>query len=320
MLADHTSMRGVSGRRAIRCGRPLAGARAGAATSLALTNKPAVLASPDFNCYHSGVPGSAPAQCQLHVNPPTQLSCAADHFRRSISKNRPGVRSIPLLSRRRIPLIGISLYNCRANEPIPGTTLRSVLCVFHKLVRRSALNGRIKGGVGVSGHRSRGVVSNNVSARYTTELPRKSGCCQTDSVPRAETAAPKSHRTLHPTHCGFIPQPRSEVPSTSASPGTLASTPTQEESDRLATRSRRHRRRERRWVGGALAVEVLRRPTSVVSRVGQPAVYSDVLQSVPATALQCRRLSPSVRARARKQDGSTPTRTSHTTQKALSSN
>lgn len=30
-----------------------------------------------------------------------------------------------------------------------------------------------------------------------------------------------------PTHCGFIPQPRSRIPSTSPSPGTLASTPTQ---------------------------------------------------------------------------------------------
>ncbi len=143
--------------------------------------------------------------------------------------------------------------------------------------------------------RNRAWSATGCSARYTTELPHKSGCCQTDSVPRAETAAPKSHRTLAPPIAG-------SSPSHDRGSHRLLRAPERwlphrhRRTDQLATQSRRHRPEGVDGLG-SLPVEVVHRPTSVVSRVGEPAVYSDVLQGVPATALPCRRLSPSVRTR-----------------------
>ena len=136
--------------------------------------------------------------------------------------------------------------------------------------------------------RNRAWSATGCSARCTTELPHKSGCCQTDSVPRAETASFRKATEPSPHPLRVHPPATIEDPIDFSEPRNAGFHTDTEESDQLATQSRRHRPEGVDGLG-SLPVEVVHRPTSVVSRVGEPAVYSDVLQGVPATALPCRR-------------------------------
>ena len=146
--------------------------------------------------------------------------------------------------------------------------------------------------------RNRAWSATGCSARYTTELPHKFWLLSNRFRSACRNSSSEKPPNPRPTHCGFIPQPRSRIPSTSPSPGTLASTPTQKNPmNSPPNQGGTVQKASMGWGACPLRLYTAQRPS--YRELANLRVYSDVLQGVPATALPCRRLSPSVRTHAR---------------------